>query len=280
MSPTLIALSGFYPAARHAAHYADMLAQALDARLVLLHVNRVSVFDPYELVGEAYRQEELDRQTDTAAALYRQAETLRTPAAIEITTDLLPAVAQDLAARYGPVLFVLGYPEPGHPTATDLAANCAELLRAGQYPLLLVPATTRPTGLPHHFVVAADQEPFQLTPAARALRRLLTTLGTTIVVAHVSGIEDDAGCGAALRAVQASGLTEGLPVPELRGYEQTDYAAGLLDAIRDTQADMVLLMARQRSYLSELFHQSVTARLLERSPVPLLLLPAQPDEAD
>ncbi|SDY47844.1 adenine nucleotide alpha hydrolase family protein [Hymenobacter psychrophilus] len=32
-------------------------------------------------------------------------------------------------------------------------------------------------------------------------------------------------------------------------------------------------LARQRSYLGEVFHRSVTARLLDRSPVPVLVLP-------
>ncbi|SHJ81583.1 Nucleotide-binding universal stress protein, UspA family [Hymenobacter daecheongensis DSM 21074] len=274
MSLTLIAFAGFYSAARQAVRYADALAQALRANLVLLHVNRASLFDPYELVGEAYREEELTRQTDTAATLYEQAAALRTPATVELATDLLPVVAQDLAARYRPALFVLGQPHHEHAAAASVAQACAELLRAGHYPLLLVPATATAAPPPRRVLIAADREAFALAPTAHPLHQLLAGLGATVVVAHVSsGVQDDAGCAAALRAVQASGLLADLPTPELRGYEHDDYADGLLAAVQDTGADLVLVMARERSYLGELFHRSVTARLLAHCPVPVLVVP-------
>ena len=96
-------------------------------------------------------------------------------------------------------------------------------------------------------------------------------------MAYVSGgLDDNEGCAAALRAVQTSGLLKGLPTPELRGYAHDNYAEGLLGTVQDEQADLVIVLARQRSYLSELFHRSVTARLLADCPVcpvPMLVRP-------
>ena len=270
---TIVAFAGFYESARHAVHYADTLAEALHGRLVLLHVNRASLYDPYVLVGEGYHQAELSREGDTAAALYRQAEALHTPTTVEIATDLLPAVAQDVAQRHRPVLFVLGQPDLNHPSAASVAMSCAELLRAGHYPLLVVPMRALATRAPHRMMIAADREPFALAPAAQPLCQLLAQAGSDVVVAHVSsGVEDDAGCGAALRAVQASGLV-GEITPELRGYEYNDYCEGVLAAVHDTQPDLVVMLARKRSFLGELFHRSVTARVLARCPVPVLVLP-------
>ena len=77
--------------------------------------------------------------------------------------------------------------------------------------------------------------------------------------------------------MQLSGLVHGLPTPALRGYEHDNYAEGVLAAVADTQADLVVVLARQRSYFSELFHRSVTAQLLERCPVPVLVLPVMPE---
>ncbi|MCB2407008.1 universal stress protein [Hymenobacter lucidus] len=274
MPLTIIAFAGFYEGARHAVQYADTLAQALQAKLVLLHVNRAAMVDPYEMLGEEFRQDELRRQTDTAAALYRQAEALTTPATVEVTTDLLPVVADDLARRHHPVLFVLGQPEPGAAASTSVEADCADLLRTLHYPVLVVPRTAPAQEPPRRFLLAADREPFTLGPNSRPLRQLLATLGTHLAVAHVSdNVVDDAGCGAALHAVQVSGLVDGLTTPELRGYTHGHPDAGLLAAVQDTRADMVLMVARQRSYLGELFHRSVTARLLANSPVPVLVLP-------
>ncbi|MFD1470729.1 universal stress protein [Hymenobacter caeli] len=273
MPLTLVVFAGFYPAARHAERYADTLAQALHGPLVLLHVNRAALYDPYKIVGERYRQDELATETDTTAALHRQAAALRTPATVLVTTDLLPEVARDVAARHHPALFVLSQPDPARPAAS-VVADCAELLRAGQHALLVVPAGAPADQPPRRVLIAADREPFALAPAAGALRDLLARPGTALVVAHVSdGVEDDTGCAAALRAVQASGLVDGLPIPELRGYARDDYEAGVLAAVQDTQADLVVVFARQRSYWGELFHRSVTARLLADCPVPVLVLP-------
>jgi nucleotide-binding universal stress UspA family protein len=273
MALTLVVFAGFYAAPRHTVQYANTLAQALHGPLVLLHVNRASMFDPYALGAERYHQEELSRQTNTAAALYRLAEELHTQPTVEVATDLLPEVARDLAKRHHPALFVLSQPA-AQQADSSVAQACAELLQAGHFPLLLVPPTAPADQLPRRILIAADAEPFALATNAQPLRQLLALPGAELIVAHVSsGVEDDAGCSAALRAVQLSGLVQGLPTPELRGYEHRNHADGLLAAVQDTQADLVVVLARERSYLGELFHQSVTARLLAHCPVPVLVLP-------
>jgi nucleotide-binding universal stress UspA family protein len=52
-------------------------------------------------------------------------------------------------------------------------------------------------------------------------------------------------------------------------------AAGILQAVEDTRADQLVMMARPRSFLGQLFHHSVTAQVLRRTRVPVLLLPAE-----
>ena len=274
MSLTLVVFAGSSPPARCAVQYADTLAQALHGRLVLLHINRAALFDPNARIAQGYEQEELGRQTDTAAMLYQQAEGLRTVATVEVATDLLPAVAQDLANRHQPALFVLSQPEEARPAATNLVTSCAEILRAGNYPLLVVAPNAPTDHPPRRILIAADREPFALAAEVQALRPLLALPGAEVFVAHVSsGVDDDEGCALALQAVQASTLVDGLPVPELRGYEHDDYAQGVLAAVQDLQADLVVVLARQRSYVGELFHRSVTAQLLTGCPVSVLVLP-------
>ena len=274
MSLTLVVFAGSSPPVRRTIQYADTLAQALHGRLVLLHINRAALFDPNARIAQGYEQEELGRQTDTVAMLYQQAEGLRTVATVEVATDLLPAVAQDLANRHQPALFVLNQPGEARPAAADLVTSCAEILRAGNYPLLVVAPNAPTDHPPRRILIAADREPFALAAEVQALRPLLALPGAEVFVAHVSnGVEDDEGCALALRAVQASSLVDGLPVPELRGYEHDDYAQGVLAAVQDLQADLVVVLARQRSYVGELFHRSVTAQLLTGCPVSVLVLP-------
>lgn len=273
MALSIIVFAGLYPPASRAIQYADLLAEAVGGRLVLLHVNRASLFGAGERAAQGHHQQELAGQTATTARLYQQAEGLRTTATVEVATDPLPAVAQDLARRYQPALFVLSQAAAGHPAA-NLVAAAAELLRAGSYPLLVVAPAAPAAHPPRRILIAADREPFALAPEATALRALLARPGTEVIVAHVSGAAPNSEGGIqALRAVRASGLVDGLPLPELRSYQYAHYDQGVLAAAQDTQADLVVVLARQRSYAGELFGQSLTARLLAHCPVPVLVLP-------
>lgn len=275
MALHLIVFAGFYAAGRHAVRYAATLAEALRGKLVLLHVERTSFFDLPILPAVDHNPDAQVREADTAAALHQLAQGLHVQALVELATDLMPAGAQDLASRYAPALFVLSPPDPRLVGAANMVTACAGLLQASNHPLLVVPATAAADQPPRRFLIAADGEPFTLADPAEPWRQLLPSLAEHVVVAHVScGEEDDAACGAALRTVQASGLLDGLAAAELRGYDnRPDLVEGLLLAVAETRADVLVLLARPRSFLSELFHRSVTARLLERCPVSVLVLP-------
>ncbi|MGY2132501.1 universal stress protein [Hymenobacter sp. HD11105] len=271
---SFIVLTTFYPAAQRALHYADNLGSTLGGRLVLLHVNRASLYDPYMFAGEAWRQQELELSAQTGAQLQQLAKQLHTPATVELATDLLPTVAQGLGQRYPAALFVVGLSDADTPSIERLCATALELLRAAQQPVLVVPRSTRAASPPRRVLLAADQEAFTL-PTAAAVNELLRGLGAELTVAHVSTVEDDAGCAQALQAVEASGLAMGLPTVNLRGYLHLSPAAGLLEAIVDAQADLLIIVARSRTYLGELFHRSVTAQVLGNCTVPILILPVQ-----
>ena len=273
MSPTFIVLTSFYPAAQQALHYADSLASALGGRLVLLHVNRASLYDPYVFVGENWRREELEGEADTAALLAQMTGQLQAPATVELATDLLPNVAHDLVTRYQPALFVLGRPAPENASPEQLSATTLELLRAAQLPVLLVPLDTATAVPPQQVLIAADGEECALPDSAAGVHQLLWAPGVALTVAHVSTVEDDEGCARALRAVQSCGLTAGRPETALRGYQANQPTPGVLAAIADTQADLVVLLARHHSYFGELFHRSVTAQVANQSPVPVLVVP-------
>ncbi|WP_400191604.1 universal stress protein [Hymenobacter sp. B81] len=272
MPLSLIVLTSFYPAGQQALQYADALADCLGGRLVLLHVNRASLFDPYLFAGEGWQQQELRQSTDTALLLTRLAREQRAPAVVEVATDLLPGVARDVAARHQPALFVLGRPAPEHTSPAQLSAATGELLRAARLPLLVVPADQPGTLPPRRVLLAADGEDLDLGRSATLAQQLLQSLGPELTVAHVSAVEDDAGCTRAWHSVQSSGLAAGVAEVSLRGFVHEHPVDGLLAAVAETQADLLVVVARARSYWGEVFHRSVTAELVARCPVPVLVL--------
>jgi nucleotide-binding universal stress UspA family protein len=48
----------------------------------------------------------------------------------------------------------------------------------------------------------------------------------------------------------------------------------LEEAVR-LDSDLLVVVTRRHSLLGSLFHRSVTAQLIQESPIPLLLLPAE-----
>ncbi|OON69944.1 universal stress protein [Hymenobacter sp. CRA2] len=273
MAFSLLVLAGFYPPEQRAVRYADELASALGGRLVLLHAHRASLFDPYVFAGDTWRQQELAQDADTAALLRQLAGQLQAPATVELVTDLLPDLLPALAQRYAPALFVLGLPAAGQLSSGQVSIAALELLRAAHFPVLLVPEHTAAAVPPQRVLIAADRDPFALAPHSQPAADLLRQLGSEQTVVHVSPVEDDAGCACALRAVQHSGLVDAGHYQDLRGCLHPDPASGLLAAATEAEADWLVLLARSRSYLGELFHRSVTAAVASRSTSPVLLLP-------
>ena len=263
---TLIVLTNFFPAARRAIHYAAGLAAPIGARLVLLHVRAASV-----LLGELLPPLPA-HDADLRAAVQALAAGAGVPTAVELVPDLQLSTATGLTRRFAPALFVLG--RAAEPAREDeVSAAVRDLLRAGNFPLLLVPETYHGPARPARVAVAADGEPFVLDHPAAA-QQLLAQLQPVLTVVTVEGIEDDQACAAALRYVKASGLTAGANYTTPLAVRHLSPAQGLLTAIGQTDAQLLVLVARQRSFLGEMFHRSVTSRLLAESSVPLLVLPA------
>ena len=129
-------------------------------------------------------------------------------------------------------------------------------------------------------LLALDVEPFELNTAAKKLAPLLAAWQAAYIVTHVVDGHEPVTPprSLALADVRATGVVP--PNAPLQLHQVPDATAveGILQALADTQADMVVLIARPRSFLGRRFHHSVTADVLRRSPVPVLLVPAEGQE--
>ncbi|AMR25561.1 hypothetical protein A0257_23010 (plasmid) [Hymenobacter psoromatis] len=273
MSPSLLVLANLPEAAAPTARYAAALSQPLGLRLALLHC----YLHP-ALLTPALAQEEI-AQTD-----YNEAETMTALHALArrlpVPTEVLEAgevLKDDVAAairRYQPLLLALGLGPDQSLLDALLHTHVLPVLRATGRPVLLVPAAAT-AAAPRRVLVAVDSEPFGLTAASRNLGWLLGSWAATYTVAHIdlSGELPGTEGQRALADVRASKLLP--PATPVELYEVADVApaAGILQALADTQADMLVLIARPRSFFGALFHRSVTAAVLRHTWVPVLLLP-------
>ncbi|GAB2942692.1 hypothetical protein GCM10027048_04160 [Hymenobacter coalescens] len=268
----LVVLTNLSPAAEHARRYAAQLAGPLGARVVLLHVHQVPALSPETglVLGSAgYFERE-----QVCTALEAIAAEMLVPTAVEIVDGAFGAALEAAVARYQPLLLVLGLTGTEGYFDALLANRALPLLRHSPYPALLVPeaAALRP---PRRVVLAVDGEDFSVpAPAAGGFRELLTTWQAELTLMHTATPYSSRSRNEVLRAVQRSGL---LPAATEMRFSQP-VAATPEEGVRLTttsrEASLLVLLARRRSFLGQLFHRSVTARVLRQATLPVLLLPA------
>ena len=273
MTPSLLILTDFFQAANRALDYATNLARPLGARLVLLHVRRDSIIDPEMFTGKLTN---LDNEA-LNLALNSLTNDLPVPAMVEIGHGRVAYAVADAVSRHHPTLVVLGRPDTEDTPDELVSTTALDILRTAPYPMLVVPHNVNSTQPPRRVLLAVDGEAFSLGPHAGAVRHLLERLQAEVTVLHV---EENSGStaattGGALASVEATGLTIGLPQPvRTRSALAPAPAEAILQAARPADFDLVVLIARPRSFLGELFHHSVTAQVLLHSAVPVLVLPA------
>ena len=275
MNSCIVVLANLSAAAEQAARYAAVLAAPQQARLELLHLYHEPLLDP-ELVtvtaAHTFRT-----QAETAALLRQQARQLAVPAEVKISVQPLAQAVQEAVCLGHPQLLVMGL-SAEHTLLDHLLHNQAlPVLRTTHRPLLLVPEGATSLGLPRRIALAVDAEQFHLNEAAEALEPLLASWQAAYTAVHVlvPGEREAYPGQRALGHLRLSGLLPATQPLELYEEEHVRPAAGVLQAIADTQADLLVLIARPRSFLGRIFHESVTAAVLRHSPVPVLLLPAR-----
>jgi nucleotide-binding universal stress UspA family protein len=276
MNPSFVILVNLSAAAEQAARYAAVLGAPLHVQLELVNVHHVPMLSSGVAFASVPYFPELEAEADEA--LQALADGLPAPAEATVLVAPMPDAVQEAIARYQPLLLAMSL-SPEQSLVDYLLRNyMLPVLRATHQPLLLVPETAPPPGLPRRVLVAVDGEAFALNAAALALAPLLASWPAHFSVLHLAAGPTQPR-RLALVDVQLSGLLASSAPLELYDAPYTDDPApGVLRAVAEAPADLLILIARPRSFLGRLFHRSVTAQVLRGCPVPVLLLPA--DDAD
>lgn len=129
---------------------------------------------------------------------------------------------------------------------------------------------------PRHLLLAVDGEPFRLHPHQDLLRRLLYATEGTLDVVHVTDDEHARPDTDEVRqTVVANDLVDQLPASRQHEVYNPSVLAGIFQEAARQEVDMLVVVARHHSVLGGLFHQSQTARLIQESAIPVLLLPTE-----
>jgi nucleotide-binding universal stress UspA family protein len=263
MHSSLLVLVDLSDRSQRLVKYAARLAMSLGGRMVLLHVGPKALWKPGRYEQAA------------TAKLAQWVSNLPLPVTINISSEPFAQAVADAEYRYQPLLLLLGTASPASLHHRLLQDKALPMLRSSGYPLLFVPDTGAVPPFPRHLAIAADEEPARLGGHAGQLRQVLLAWQATATVVHVPGAEQGATGFLAWQAVRQAAI---LPLTQNAGFCETlatDPVVGIRHAVADTRADLLLLLARPRSFQSRHFQRSVTMQVLHDSTIPVLLLPTK-----
>lgn len=270
MTFSLLVPTDFLQPADCALAYADTLASAINAQIVLLHVRRDALLDPERLTGRA----DVQRLETVNLALASLARTVSAPVVVETEHGQIATAVVEALSRHQPALAVLGHRDTTALPDEVVSTVPLDLLRTAPQPMLVVPVGIT-AAVPRRVLLAVDDEHFSLGEHMGLVHHFLAALGAQLTVLHVAPRQSAVGDSKALEAVERTGLPLDLPAIMFQHLTHANPAEGILQIIVEGGFEMVALIARPRSFLGSLFHCSVTARVLLHSPVPVLVLPAE-----
>ena len=274
MTPSIVVLTDFFAVTNRALSYAAGLAVPLNARLVLLHVRYDGMPVPAGFNSRYSTQGE--RQTERA--LLKLAAEQTVPTEVDVAEGFLPEALTEAVRRHHPLFMVLARPSDATAPAELFTSVVMDLLRHAPYPLLVVPTAGWDAFPPRRLLMAVDGQPFAFADQdhQEVLSRLLHATQATLDVVHVT---DDGQArpddGAVLATVRANDLVNAFAESRLHEVYNPTIAGGVLEEAARQEADMLVLVARHHTLLGSLFHASITARLIQESPLPVLILPAE-----
>lgn len=230
----------------------------------------------------------LSRLGEQAMVLTAQLPCLLSFVTHDVATELPRLLAHGTAD-----ILVTGRPDSlAAPDAHPLFYLCRLLPQ----PILVVPPTFAPRGVPGRLVLDTDglavRLPASVQPTAelllslrpdtrvlylgsgrRAASRLLAQLVPSMVGIHVYTDDEPAPAPSTLLARFAEiGLLGQLPHTMHTAYHPS-VEQGILQLAREFSADLLLFVARQRTLPGEQFEASTSAALMLHSPIPTLAVP-------
>ncbi|MBU6123265.1 universal stress protein [Hymenobacter siberiensis] len=272
MEASFIILTDFFTVYPEALAYTTSLAAAQQARVVLLHVCHNGLHGPGEKGSPRTEWNKRQKQRELA----RLTTNRPVPTELVVSEEVFPeAVGQTVRAQQGQLL-VLGQPGAAEQPVEIVADVAQLLLEQALCPVLVVPPTASEGLPPRRLLLAVDGEPLDLHPLPALVHQLLAGPQASLQVVYIpESATTPPDPVAVLNTIRINGVVPAIPLSRLHLHHAPDLVAGILaEAVRQ-QADMLVVVARHHSLIGSFFHRSITARLMEQSPIPVLALPAR-----
>ncbi len=269
---TIIVPTDFSDNASNALHYAASLASAAKARVVLYNAF------PYPVVTDVpteIMQEFVDRIADEQFRKLKEIkQNITRQYGIEVTCIAQAgSVSNDLEEimeKENGDLAVMGMRGANPAVHILMGSNTAAVLRKGRVPLLIVPPSAGYKS-PRRILFACSN-PFVDNPnMLRPIREMASLFSAEIEVLMVS---EPQSVQKPLQKPRPSNLEEHFrDIKHLYTFDMSDAVrASILDAVHESNADMIAMIPHHHSIWPYLFDNSDTLSVAMQTTVPLLVL--------
>jgi nucleotide-binding universal stress UspA family protein len=273
---TILVPTDFSSNANTAVQYAAHLAARTNSKIILFHSVPVQVavaevpawYEPEQGLLEYYEHK-----------LIEEARQLRLENGSRFDVDAvcrkgsLGQNLNDLIQEREVDLVVMGFKGASSWLDRLIGTVTSTFIKETVCPVLIVPGEVAPA-VPQRVAYAADFE-HQEQVFLSQLLEVTTPLQAQVSIVHVQN-RPEADLVAEERALDD--INRAFPDNAFAFAEvrQQDVADGLEAFVRENQMDVLALASRDRSFLDDLFHTSVTDRLANHPAVPLLVIPEHP----
>jgi len=169
-------------------------------------------------------------------------------------------------------LVVLNWPQLIYPDGKDRGSQIKQLLETSSTPTLLVPENIDPRGI-HHIAFVTDLMVHKNDPALlQQTIALAQLLDATVEFIHVStdgtllNIEENETLQAIKKLVKTGERYQ------LTVLKSTDPVHAIRQHSIENEVGLLIAVKKQRNFLSNLFHHSLTGQLVNAVPFPVLIL--------
>jgi len=278
------------PSSQQALHLAAELAEAFDAKLLVVHA--LEIWDRrYDfLVGDLQERLTVQAKEKVVTELKRLGKTEAVPVEVLIRSGATIEQVLQVIVERQPKLLVIGCNGSPKPEETHLGGIAEELLRLSPVPVLIA----RPAPAPDlkKILCALGGGPeskaaleWALEIAAREKVGRITVVNTfNVPIGYLEAGMTYELARQKMLAIHQQDLEKllaayrGGPVEIHAHFEESPPTAGVLKTLEREQPDLLVVGSQQRSFLAALLVGSVALRIVRHAKLPVLVVKSKKDK--
>lgn len=265
---TLIIPTDFSPTAENAMYYAAELALVTEADILLAHVYQIPV-SMNDMPVILISAEELKKSADDNLDRCRQELSNAYPGlTIKIESRLgdVHEELDNLCKRIKPLAIVMGSHGISGFERLIFGSTTVSVIRHSRFPVIAVPSNFKQFSL-RKIAMAADLQDAEKTPFEKIIEMAQHFNASFHIVHVVNKEEKDSDLQRDILLNQLQPLH-----PVYQTIHSDNVTEGLLNYLKDVQADLLLVLPHEHNFIERLFSKLHAVDIVSHAPIPVMTI--------